>query len=558
MGSEVTSQFAGDLGDVAAALADPVLLINRLGDLRWGNAAAEQLFGVSLADGVGRNMLEFLHPDDVEIALVAVEAMDHKEIGTLLEVRIRGVDGWRVIEVRGASFGDDILLSVRDIADRRRWEVASDEAAAFRALMQNGASITMVLERGGEIRSSSSVVTRLLRHDQEQLEGQPLACIVEELDRGSLAIALDAVRAPGTRPVTVDLRLLHHDNHLVPFALTFTNLLDDPSLGAIVVTGHDISDRMVVEEQLRDSNSLLATTLESTAEGILVVDLSGEVTSFNRRFAEMWMIADDVRAAGRDGQVFASVLDQLVDPDAFLANVQRLNAASDTPSHDIVQFKDGRVYESRSRPRRLADECVGRVWSFQDITEHELLKHQLAHQALHDSLTDLANMTLFRDRIAHSLTRLHRSEGRVAVLFVDLDDFKHVNDTFGHWAGDAVLVQVSQRITNQLRVADTAARLGGDEFAVLVDDLTDGAPVDEIARRIIDALQQPITVGTRQLALTASIGIAYGDETADTDELLRHADIAMYAAKAQGKNCARTFTPEMHSTWLDRFEPRFA
>jgi diguanylate cyclase (GGDEF)-like protein/PAS domain S-box-containing protein len=554
--SEVVCRFAGDVGDLTAALADPVMLINMLGDLRWGNAAAEQLFGVALADGIGRNMLEFLHPNDAEIALVAVEAMQRKEVGTLLEVRIRGAEGWRLVEVRGSSFGDDILLSVRDITDRRRWEVASDEAAEFRALIQNGVSITMVLEPGGEIRSSSSVVTRLLGHDQEQLEGKPFACIVDGCDWTALAIALHAARTPGAPPVTVDLRLVRRAGGAVPFALTFTNLVDDPSLMGIVLTGHDISDRVVAEEELRESNSLLTTTLEATTEGILVVDQTGRITTFNRRFAEMWLMPDDMLGSRDDIQLQAWMLDQLVDPSAFAISVEKLYADHETASQDIVRFKDGRVFERNSKPRRLADAVVGRVWTFRDITEHEQLKQQLAHQAFHDSLTGLPNKDLFRDRIDQAVARLHRNDHRVAVLFVDLDDFKSVNDTLGHWAGDALLVEISERLTNQLRVADTAARLGGDEFAVLVDDLTDDSVAVDIAQRIIEALQEQIVIGTRHLTLTASIGIAYGNTEADADQLVRNADIAMYAAKARGKNCVRVFTPDIHATVLDQFESR--
>ena len=138
------------------------------------------------------------------------------------------------------------------------------------------------------------------------------------------------------------------------------------------------------------------------------------------------------------------------------------------------------------------------------------------------------------------------------MLFIDLDDFKNVNDTLGHWAGDALLVQLTERLTQQLRRGDTAARLGGDEFAVLLDDLADDAIPVEIAQRIIDALRAPIVIATSRLTLTASIGIAYGDSSADTDELLRNADIAMYAAKAEGKNCSRVFTPAMHASAVDR------
>ena len=550
----VACRFAGDLGALASALADPVMLINTDGDLRWGNVAAERLFGIALGDGIGRNMLEFLHPDDAEIALVAVAAMQQKQVGTLLEVRIRGEHGWRLVEVRGTSFREDILLSVRDITDRRRWEVASDEAAEFRSLIQNAASITLVLEPGGEIRSSSSVLTRLLGHDQERLEGRPLADIVDRGDRARLATALDSVTVPNAGPVTIDLRLVRRARGVVPFAVTFTNLLDDPSLAGIVVTGHDISDRVVAEQELRELNSLLATTLDATTEGILVVDESGHITTFNRGFAEMWQISDDVLDARDDELALACVLEQLVDPDVFLAKVREVYADPEAHSYDIAYFKTGRVFERHSRPRRLDGRIVGRVWTFRDITEHEQLKQQLAHQALHDALTGLPNKSLFRDRIEHAVARLHRNQRQLAVLFVDLDDFKNVNDTLGHWAGDALLVQLGERLTHQLRQADTAARLGGDEFAVLVDDLTDNDVAIDVARRIIAVLQEPIVIGTTRLTLTASVGIAYGNERSDPDELLQNADIAMYAAKAQGKNCSRVFTADMHASAVNRLK----
>jgi diguanylate cyclase (GGDEF)-like protein/PAS domain S-box-containing protein len=321
-----------------------------------------------------------------------------------------------------------------------------------------------------------------------------------------------------------------------------------------VATGHDISDRALAEEALRESNSLLVTTLEATTEGILAVDQTGHITSFNRGFAEMWLIPDDVLDSRDDRRVLECVLDQLVDPEVFLAKVREVYQDPEAQSHDIAYFKTGRVFERHSRPRRLAGEVVGRVWTFRDITEHEQLKQQLAHQALHDSLTGLPNKSLFRDRIDHAVARLHRSQHQVAVLFVDLDDFKNVNDTLGHWAGDALLVQLGERLTHQLRRGDSAARLGGDEFAVLLDELTDNSVAIDVAQRIIAVLQEPIVIGTTRLALTASVGIAYGNARADTDELLRNADIAMYAAKAQGKNCSRVFTTDMHASAIHRLE----
>ncbi len=385
--------------DLAMALPDPVVLIGSLGELRWANAAAERLFGGSLIDSVGRNILEFLHPDDVQVAARAVASVQDKEVGSLLEVRVRVRDAWRLVEVRGAPFGHEILLAVRDITERRRWEVAGDEVARFRTLLQNGASIMMLLDGEGTIRASSTVVTRVLGHDQETLESEPLADLADPRDRSAVAAAMHRVGHADSTPVTIDLRLRHWDGSTVPFALTFTNLLDDPTVEGIVVTGHDISDRVTAEEALRETNSLLATTLESTADGILVVDHAGRISNFNRRFVDLWHIPDEVLATRDDNQALKFVLAQLRDPDTFVAKVDELYSTPHAHSHDVLHFRDGRVFERESRPRRIAEKIVGRVWSFRDITEHEHLKSELAHRAWHDSLTGLANQALFRDRI---------------------------------------------------------------------------------------------------------------------------------------------------------------
>ena len=154
-----------------------------------------------------------------------------------------------------------------------------------------------------------------------------------------------------------------------------------------------------------------------------------------------------------------------------MAKLQGLYEEPEAHSHDLLEFKDGRIFERDSLPQYIGGEVVGRVWSFRDITEHRRLQSELTHQAFHDPLTGLANQALFRDRVDHAATRLQRNGGQLAVLFIDLDDFKTVNDSLGHSAGDALLQLVSERLAGCLRAGDTAARLGGDEFAVLMDAL---------------------------------------------------------------------------------------
>ena len=437
------------LADVAWALPDAVLVIDAQARVRWANRAAERVFGLPLDDAIGANGLDFIHPDDLQLAVLAMASVQTKEVGSLLELRVRSGDGWRLVEMIGAPLGDELLLSVRDVTERRRWEVAGDEVARFRSLMQNSASVTMLLSGAGVVAASSGGLTRILGHDQEWLEGRHLRDLVEECDHEPLELALKAVQADRAGgppvPVTVDLRLRHASREPVPFALTFTNLLDDPTVEGLVVTGHDITDRVAAEEDLRATNSVLAATLESTADGILVVDQAGRITSVNGRFIEMWKLPPETLEDRDDVAALTFLVDQLVDPAAFIAKAQELWADPNAPSHDMLEFKDGRIFERDSLPQLIGGEVVGRVWSFRDVTEHRRLQSELTHQAFHDPLTGLANQALFRDRVEHATTRLERHDGSLAVLFIDLDDFKHVNDSLGHSAGDDLLRIVSER-----------------------------------------------------------------------------------------------------------------
>ncbi len=557
-GSATSATDVAGLAAVAAALPDAVLVVDSGAVVRWANHAAERLFGIPVDEAIGSNGLDFIHPDDLQVAVLALTSVQTKEVGTPLELRIRSTDGWRLVELIGAPLGDALVLSARDLTERRRWEVAGDETARFRSLMQNAASVTMLLSPDGRVVSSSGGLTRILGIDQEWLEHRLLADAIDERDRAALADALRAVQAvePGAAPtpVTVEVRFEHASGITVPFALTVTNLLDDPTVEGLVVTGHDITDRVAAEAGLRAANSVLAATLESTADGILVVDRAGSITSWNTRFAQMWRIPTEVLEARDDSRALSYVLEQLCEPTAFVAKVQGLYEEPDAHSHDLLEFVDGRVFERDSLPQRIDGEVVGRVWSFRDVTEHQRLEKELAHQAFHDPLTGLANQALFRDRVEHAATRLQRSGGHLAVLFVDLDDFKTVNDSLGHSAGDALLKIVSERITGCLRVGDTAARLGGDEFAVLMDELEHPEFASEVADRVLAALQEPVVVESLRVSATASIGIAFGSLGVGCDEMLRNADLAMYTAKASGKNCARVFADEMHHAAIERLD----
>ncbi|HWB72655.1 MAG TPA: EAL domain-containing protein [Egibacteraceae bacterium] len=217
-----------------------------------------------------------------------------------------------------------------------------------------------------------------------------------------------------------------------------------------------------------------------------------------------------------------------------------------------IRHRDGSwVHAEASVENLFHDTRVGGlVLSIRDVTERKRLEQQLAHQALHDPLTDLANRTLFTDRVQHALARASRSGNPVAVLFLDLDDFKQINDTSGHGAGDELLIAVAGRLRDSVRTADTVARLGGDEFAVLVED---GAleEVGRLAQRLLEALSAPFPLDGTEAFVTASIGAAVSTDAGQAAaELLRNADAAMYQAKQSGKGRYARFQSTMHEELL--------
>ncbi len=301
--------------------------------------------------------------------------------------------------------------------------------------------------------------------------------------------------------------------------------------------------------------------------------LAAGEASFRRLFADnpqpMWVFdAETWRFLEVNG---AAVAHYGYSRDEFLARtIADIRPAEDVPRlHLDVQTQQQGVRHGSWRHRladgRLIDvEVSSHALTFggrpavlvtvQDVTQRTALEQELRHQAFHDSLTNLANRALFLDRAGHALRRVERATTGVAVLILDLDGFKTVNDSLGHAAGDALLVVAAARLQTALRTTDTAARLGGDEFAVLVEDATDPEEAMTVAERVLEALLRPFAVAGKELFVHASIGVAWTAGEEDADELVRDADAAMYRAKAEGKGCARLFEPAMHTASLARLE----
>ncbi|WP_083266468.1 sensor domain-containing phosphodiesterase [Arthrobacter sp. U41] len=338
----------------------------------------------------------------------------------------------------------------------------------------------------------------------------------------------------------------------------------DDSPVSMAVAVRDTSHRLAADAGLREALSLLSATLESTADGILVVGADGRIAGVNNQFHAMWGVPRELLATQDDEAVMGFVLDQLVDPAQFVEKISALYADPDAESHDVLDFLDGRTFERYSRPQKVADRVVGRVWSFRDVTPARIAQDritqaladlaaqaaQLKALAFQDPLTGLSNRKLFNDHLEAALRGPCGTA--VDVLLLDLDDFKEVNDILGHHAGDQLLIEVGRRLRECVRPNDVVARLGGDEFVVLLVGSLDPGTV---AERIVASLKAPLRIDGSMLRPSLSLGLASINEDAvGASELMRRADIAMYAAKAAGKNRYLRFRPEMMKSLVQRTE----
>ena len=309
----------------------------------------------------------------------------------------------------------------------------------------------------------------------------------------------------------------------------------------------DVTERKRIENKLQFANILLTTEMEASLDGILVVDSNRKILSSNRRFDEIWKTPTGYLESGEDASVFTAVQAQVKNPGNFGALVEKLYENHSATSDDEIQMLDGRLIERHTVPlSNDAGVYLGRAWFFRDVTERREAEALAIRTAHFDVLTGLANRSVFVEAMNVAVERVKRGGQSFAVMYLDLDHFKDVNDTLGHPLGDALLREVAGRLLANTRVVDTVARFGGDEFAIVLADIAGPADAANVAEKLITALNIPYRIRGNQIYSGASIGIdIYSPEAGDAETLLSHADVALYRAKQGGRNGCRFFTDAM-------------
>ncbi|MGM0594829.1 MAG: bifunctional diguanylate cyclase/phosphodiesterase, partial [Pseudomonadota bacterium] len=380
-------------------------------------------------------------------------------------------------------------------------------------------------------------------HQDELLTDNPM--------NASLTVHQQVLLNLGVEPAPFTIELRHHDGHRVVLEISARPLREHGKIIGLDGVARDVTHRSRNEERQR----LAASVFQGSQEGIMILDTELRILEVNHAFSRITGY-DKPSISGRrlrellvtdhgPEQTCSTIIATLVDKGTWQGEVWYRN-------------REGRrfpAWQNMSAVKDEQGEIVQYIAIFTDISEKRAYEERIRHMALHDQLTDLPNRVLLEERLHSALARMHRAQKRLAVLFLDLDRFKNINDSLGHPVGDKLLQQVASRLEASVRKQDTVARLSGDEFLVVIEGLEEPAYAADVARKILQHIRQSIRIDEHDLIIGASIGISlYPDDGDSPETLIKNADTALYRAKETGRNNYHFYIPELTEQSLERFE----
>jgi diguanylate cyclase (GGDEF)-like protein/PAS domain S-box-containing protein len=456
-----------------------------------------------------------------------------------------------VLTVLGAGvllsivLGAGLMVFNRKLADQVRKRTASLARSEqhFRAFFEMASvGVAQVAIQTGRYQRINKKYCEIVGYNCDELQGLSFADITHPED---LDFVLDNVRqliAGEISEFTIEKRYIRKDGRVVWVLLTVSPLWvagQQPEYSLAVI--RDITVRKLAEERL----VFAAKVFENSIEGIVVTDSFGTIMQVNSAFSVITGYGAE-EAIGKNPRILKSDKHS----PAFYEEMWKELAVNGQWAGEIWnRNKKGEAYPewlTISAVKNPQGKTTNYVAIFHDISESKRQQEALKHQAQHDALTGLPNRVLINDRLEMTLARMKRYEAKLALLYLDLDNFKHINDGFGHTTGDNLLIELSRRLAGLLRTGDTIGRLGGDEFLILLPEVEHIDAVSLVAMRLIESLKQPFRHGEIEFFVTASIGVTIApDDGNDAVTLVKNADIAMYRAKSLGRNNYQFFAPEL-------------
>lgn len=348
----------------------------------------------------------------------------------------------------------------------------------------------------------------------------------------------EAARRGEVDPADTQTVLSAADGTLLPVLRRVTRIdlgaLADARHGVYLVVMRDRGPELRAQAELEERLAQLRATLDSTTDGILVLDLQGRIVNFNPRFAALWELPEPLLAARDDAAVAAWMLRRVADPVVYSKRLQSLADSPELEGTDVLTLRNDKVFERRTLPQRVQGQIIGRVYAFREVTEKREVQSHAQPASIHDPLTGLPSRQVLADRIDYALALAQRDGSTFALMHLNLDRFKPINEALGTAAGDRLLIEVAQRLRATLRQVDTVCRLGDDEFLMLLHQ-ADMQKAEGAARRVLEALKPAFIVDGVNLTITASMGVAlYPSDGAVVEELIQAADAAMTDLKAAG------------------------
>jgi diguanylate cyclase (GGDEF)-like protein/PAS domain S-box-containing protein len=397
----------------------------------------------------------------------------------------------------------------------------------FKALVSNAADIIVVTDESGILRYVSPAYDRILGYSADTYRDQSMGSFMHPDDLERIVEEFPTLVADPSRVLTTIVRSQDATGRWRHFEATITNRLDDPDVRGVVGNLHDITE-------LREAHERFRSAFENAPIGMAMSDLEGRIIRANpslglivgRLPADLVGMCVHDFTHDDDRELGAAEMQRLITTRSAGYQIEKRYIHRD--GHTVwVSVSVSCVRDEQGRPLYL----IGQI---EDVTERRALRERLAYAAIHDPLTGLPNRELFMDRLEVALRRTSRGGHHLAVIFLDLDRFKLINDSLGHDVGDQVLSAVADRLSSVMRSSDTLARFGGDEFTVLCDDVGDEADVLEVAQRLVVAMGQPLALSSGEVFVSLSVGIALSGAGESGPVVLRNADIAMYRAKERG------------------------